>query len=132
MLSFLFVLWLLIHGVSRPQLPSGWNISPSHPNALSGLAFEPYFLRRCSLHRVLLLKHSFSFSQVVGKYLLSPDSVPTPCGLFTASLSIRSGHGTASHDRVFRFAPQFRSAQAAVAYAMEQGLCMLRQPGLPA
>lgn len=132
MLLFLFVLRLLIHGASRPQHSPGRRISPSHPNALSGLAFEPYFLHRCSLHRVLLLKHSFSFSQVVGKYLLSPDSVPTPDGHYTASLSIRSGHGTASHDRVFRFVPQFRSAQAAVAYAMEQGLCLLRQPGLPA
>ncbi len=53
-----------------------------------------------------------------------------PDGHYTSSLSIRSGHGTATHDRVFRFVPQFRSAQAAVAYAMEQGMCLLRQPGL--
>ena len=89
-------------------------------------------MRWCSLHRVLLLNHSFSLSQVVGKYLLSPDSARTPDGHYTASLSIRSGHGTATHDRVFRFVPEFLSAQAAVAYALEQGQRFLRQPGLPA
>ncbi|HYR26079.1 MAG TPA: hypothetical protein VEQ09_09625 [Aquabacterium sp.] len=36
-------------------------------------------------------------------------------------LSIRSGRGSASHDRVFRFAPLFASRDEAVHYAAAQG-----------
>ena len=37
-----------------------------------------------------------------------------------ASLSIRSGHGSGSHDRIFRFVPQFDSNEAALQYALAQ------------
>ena len=47
-------------------------------------------------------------------------------------LSIRSGSGSSSHDRVFRFTPTFRSAGAAARYALAQGLEMVAQPMLPA
>lgn len=56
----------------------------------------------------------------------------TPSGHYAATLSIRSGRGTGTHDRVFRFLPEFGSSQAATDYALEQGKGYLQLPGLPA
>jgi hypothetical protein len=41
---------------------------------------------------------------------------------YVASVSIRSGHGSATHDRVMRFVPEFDSGEAALHYATAQGL----------
>jgi hypothetical protein len=46
-------------------------------------------------------------------------------GLFAASVSIRSGRGSASHDRVLRLVPVFDSRDAAARYATAQGLAWL-------
>lgn len=64
--------------------------------------------------------------------MLSPITRQTDSGQYCASLSIRSGHGCASHDRVFRFTPLFANAQAAALYALEQGQSCLRLSALPA
>ena len=68
----------------------------------------------------------------VGRYLLAPVTRRTDGGRYTATLSIRSGSGSSSHDRVFRFTPTFRSAGAAARYALAQGMEMVAQPMLPA
>ena len=68
----------------------------------------------------------------MGRFVLSPSSRPTDCGRFAASLSIRSGHGSETHDRVFRFVPLFPTSEAASQYALDQGLGYLHQPALPA
>jgi hypothetical protein len=78
------------------------------------------------------LIHSPHLARTVGRFVLSPITRQTDAGQFAASLSIRSGQGSASHDRVFRFTPLFASAQAAALYALDQGLSYLRQPALPA
>ncbi len=57
---------------------------------------------------------------LVGKYKVSPQSKLTASGAYAASLSIRSGHGSGTHDRIFRFVPQFDSNEAALRYAMDQ------------
>ena len=57
---------------------------------------------------------------LVGKYRISPQSKLTESGAYAASLSIRSGHGSGTHDRIFRFIPQFDSNEAALQYAMAQ------------
>lgn len=64
----------------------------------------------------------------VGKYLVSPFTKITEGGDYQASLSIRSGRGTATHDRVFRFLPRFATSQAALDYAALQGRQLMRQP----
>lgn len=79
-----------------------------------------------------LLKSIPSHTRAVGKFLLSPLSKQTPSGQYAASLSIRSGRGSGTHDRVFRFIPVFPTPQAAMQYALEQGLGYLRLSGLPA
>jgi hypothetical protein len=58
----------------------------------------------------------------VGKYLVSPLAKPQGTGGFAASVSIRSGSGSATHDRVLRFTGIFDSAAAAVQYATEHAL----------
>jgi hypothetical protein len=69
--------------------------------------------------------------QTVGRFVLSPITRQTANGRFSAALSIRSGQGSATHDRVYRFVPLFDSAQAAAHYAMDQGQSCLRQAALP-
>jgi hypothetical protein len=64
----------------------------------------------------------------VGKYLVSPLTRLTDSGHYAASVSIRSGSGRATHDRVFRFLPQFATRAGAHRYAIEQGLTWLGEP----
>jgi len=64
----------------------------------------------------------------VGKYLVSPFTKITEGGDYQASLSIRSGRGIGTHDRVFRFLPRFPTSQAALNYAAHQGRRLLSQP----
>ncbi|HEV8689866.1 MAG TPA: hypothetical protein VGQ91_06200 [Ideonella sp.] len=64
----------------------------------------------------------------VGKYLVSPLTRLTDAGQYTASVSIRSGQGSNTHDRVFRFLPSFATRESARRYATEQGMNWLQQP----
>ncbi len=64
----------------------------------------------------------------VGKYLVSPLTHLSDAGNYTASLSIRSGRGSGTHDRVFRFLPSFATRASARRYAVEQGMNWLQQP----
>lgn len=68
----------------------------------------------------------------VGKYLVSPLSRRRDDGRYCASVSIRSGHGSASTDRVMRFTGDFDTENAAQSYANEQGLIWVSQSGQPA
>ncbi len=58
----------------------------------------------------------------VGRYVVSPMTQARDGGGFDALVSIRSGQGMASVDRVMQFTPCFRSPQAALRYARTQGL----------
>lgn len=58
----------------------------------------------------------------VGKYLVSPLTRPLPDGRFSAGVSIRSGRGSNTTDRIMRFIPSFLSAAAADRYATAEGL----------
>jgi len=63
----------------------------------------------------------------VGKYLVSPLTTLTPAGTYAPSVSIRSGHGRSTHDRVFRYVARFASRAEACRYAVQQGQQWLRQ-----
>ena len=58
----------------------------------------------------------------VGKYQVSTLATQLDDGGFTASVSIRSGKGSATHDRVSRFTALFDNAPAALHYATEHAL----------
>ena len=63
----------------------------------------------------------------VGKYLVSPAARQHSEGRFAASVSIRSGSGSATHDRVMRFSGLFESAAAAIHYATEHALGWIQE-----
>jgi len=67
----------------------------------------------------------------VGKYLVSPTARHQGEGRFAASVSIRSGRGSGTHDRVLRFTGIFDSAAAAVHYATEHALGWIRERSAP-
>ncbi len=61
-------------------------------------------------------------STLVGHYLVSPLTRELDDGLFACSVSIRSGSGSGTTDRVLRLSRQFPSRVAAAAYARDEGL----------
>ncbi|RRS04643.1 hypothetical protein EIP75_09490 [Aquabacterium soli] len=71
-------------------------------------------------------------TRALGKFVFSAFSQQTDCGQHQASLSIRSGRGRGTHDRVFRFVPLFTTPQAAIHYALAQGEGCLHLSGLSA
>lgn len=129
--------WSTLTRRARGPHASGTRIV-SFPFGTFGLAEPERALRspislaapRGVVHHCLI--HSTHLARTVGRFVLSPITRQTDSGQFEASLSIRSGQGSASHDRVFRFIPLFATAQAAALYALDQGLSFLRQPALPA
>lgn len=58
----------------------------------------------------------------IGKYLISPLIKALDNGWYAASVSIRSGSGSATTDRVLRLTRLFRDRMAAAEYAMAEGL----------
>ncbi|MEY5098307.1 MAG: hypothetical protein RJA36_1026 [Pseudomonadota bacterium] len=73
------------------------------------------------------MNHTLAKTFPVGRFLVSPSARITESGDFTASLSIRSGRGSASHDRVFRFVPRFATREGALRYATSQSDGLLPQ-----
>lgn len=68
----------------------------------------------------------------IGKYLVSPLTRLTDGGRFAASVSIRSGSGTMTHDRVMRFVPVFDTSDQATRFATVQALAWIDQRHRPA
>jgi len=71
-------------------------------------------------------------SQQLGKYTVSPLTRRDAAGLYSASLSIRSGQGSMTHDRVMRFVPQFDSHEEAAGFARAQADAWLECTGVRA
>ncbi|MDB5867758.1 MAG: hypothetical protein JWP96_90 [Polaromonas sp.] len=68
----------------------------------------------------------------IGKYLVSPIAKQQGEGRYAASVSIRSGRGSGTHDRVLRFTGIFDSAAAAVHYATEHAMGWINERSSPA
>ena len=64
----------------------------------------------------------------VGKYLISPLTRPLDDGWFACSVSIRSGSGSATTDRVVRLTRLFQDSVAACEYAIAEGLQWIAAP----
>ena len=58
----------------------------------------------------------------IGRYLVSPLTRPTESGRHVAAVSIRSGAGSMTHDRVMRFVPLFDTSDQASCFAVDQAL----------
>ena len=57
----------------------------------------------------------------MGKFRIQPCSRALPNGAFGAQVSVASGRGSASTDRVMRFVPEFATPAAASQYALDEG-----------
>ncbi len=66
----------------------------------------------------------------MGKYLISPLTKLLDNGWFACSVSIRSGRGTATTDRVVSLTRLFRDRYAAADYARGEGLLWIDAPRL--
>ena len=64
----------------------------------------------------------------VGKFLITPLTRAVKSGIYTASLSIRRGQGSQTHDRVYTFKPEFTNRDSALMYAAAQGRYWLLNP----
>jgi hypothetical protein len=67
----------------------------------------------------------------VGKFLISPLIKAVGQGCFASSVSIRSGSGSATTDRVLRLPQTFRSVTEAAVYAHEEALRWIANSMLP-
>jgi len=63
----------------------------------------------------------------IGKYRIAACPRLLDGGRFAAQVSIASGRGSASTDRVMRFVDDFPTHDAAACYAIEQGLNWVRE-----
>ena len=74
----------------------------------------------------LIMYRQFSAAQeaatTIGKYRIAALPARLSAGQFCAQVSIASGQGRASTDRVMRFTPVFHTHDAAAQYALEQGI----------
>ena len=64
----------------------------------------------------------------VGEFRITPLSRLHGAGHHTALLSIRSGQGSQTHDRVYTFKPEFKTQHSALMYAAAQGRYWLINP----
>jgi hypothetical protein len=67
----------------------------------------------------------------MGKYRIAACPHQLPSGQFAAQVSIASGRGSASTDRVMRFHNEFASRDAAARYAVAQGIDWVRATTRP-
>jgi hypothetical protein len=79
-----------------------------------------------ALQRKPLIKNS-NTSLHIGKYRVSSLARRLPDRRYAASVSIRSGHGSATHDRVMRFTPLFDDRGDAIRYGLAQGRAWVDQ-----
>lgn len=68
----------------------------------------------------------------LGRYRISARPRALADGRFAAFVSIASGTGSASTDRVMRFTEDFATHEAAARYAMAQGIDWVRDAARPA
>ena len=64
----------------------------------------------------------------VGDFRITPLSRSHGEDQHTAVLSIRSGQGSQTHDRVYTFKPDFKTQDSALMYAAAQGHYWLLNP----
>ncbi len=58
----------------------------------------------------------------MGKFRIQPSSRALPNGAYGAQVSVASGRGSASTDRVMWFVPEFATPAAANQYALNEGV----------
>jgi hypothetical protein len=110
----------------------------SEPRLKRGLPARPIRIPRATLFlscaalvstRLIASLNQIPHAISVGPYRVSALSRQLADGRFTASVSIRSGRGSATTDRILRLDGRFASEHAAQRHAHEQGLIWVRRTG---
>ncbi len=70
--------------------------------------------------------HNHNGPLKAGKFLISPLTKKVDNGWYACSVSIRSGTGSMTTDRVLRLTRLFRDAGHAAEYALAEGLQFIR------
>jgi hypothetical protein len=73
--------------------------------------------------------HTITFENspiTMGKYRIAACPRALPTGRFAAQVSVASGRGSASTDRVMCFTSDFATRDAAASFALAQGLDWVR------
>jgi hypothetical protein len=115
----------LAEGLSVQQFQSA-----PHSTLTAQRLFLPCFFCTKSLPaaraNVFLMIQTPNFSLLspvtMGKYRIAACPRPLTSGRFEAQVSIASGRGSASTDRVMRFCDDFSTHDAAAQYALAQGI----------
>jgi hypothetical protein len=76
-------------------------------------------------------RNSIQSQHQIGKYLVSSSSRRHDSGRYTASVAIRSGQGSMTHQRVMRFLPLFESRDAAEGFARQQAAAWIVERDVP-
>jgi len=109
--------------LARSEYPCRPAAGPSSNIALRACGAPAHLFREAVTTRPFPRQDfSIQVPQQIGKYLVSPLIHPLDIGRFKASVSIRSGRGSMTHDRVLRLCPTFPSADEAARHAMSEGL----------
>lgn len=72
-------------------------------------------------NRNLLLNHHQAQPFTAGKYLITPLSRAAANGGYSATVSIRSGQGSGTSDRIYTFEAEFTTREDALLHAAAQG-----------
>jgi hypothetical protein len=91
-------------------------------------------VQRCDLPSLKYMTIHYCSHQPIsmGKFRIQPCSRALPNGAFGAQVSVASGRGSASTDRVMRFVPEFATPDAASQYALDEGMLWVeRQTSKP-
>lgn len=67
-----------------------------------------------------------SASLTVGRYLISPLIRSADSGGYSACVSVKSGRGSGTHDRVLRLHGHFDTQETAHQYALDEGVAYIR------
>jgi hypothetical protein len=100
-------------------------LAPAHKERRAA----PEFLDARIHHRTK--DFSINNSLTVGKYLITPLTRRQADAHYAASVSIRSGTGAGTHDRVLRLASVFEHRHDALRYAVDQGVAWVGERQSP-
>ena len=82
----------------------------------------------CARTSLFLMSFATTHPFAVGDFRITPLSRSRGEGQHTAVLSIRSGQGSETQDRVYTFKPEFKTQDSALMYAAAQGRYWLLNP----
>jgi len=102
-------------------------VTLSYLGKLIALAYSSAWLFLGRIYFSHMTTHTKS-AFTAGKFLITPMTRTCQNGRYIASLFVRRGKKSQTHDKVYSFHPEFDSAESALTYAAVQGRYWLINP----